>query len=116
MRFRACFDLFLFFNKKVVAFFSNLLYIIRQMINYSTLATGKRSKMRASLYTVLFIIALSFGVIAQQGAPAASAKSDSAAVITQYASNQQRQTLNKQNGVYRPVKNTNWSKIKALFE
>lgn len=65
---------------------------------------------------MMFIVALGLGVIAQQNAPAASAKPDSAAVVTQYASNQQKPALNKQNGVYRPVKNTNWSKIKALFE
>ena len=73
--------------------------------------------MRAGLYlyTILFIIALSLGIVAQQKAPAVSAKSDSAIVVAQY-SPQQKQSLNKQNGVYRPVKNTNWSKIKALFE
>jgi len=72
--------------------------------------------MRAGLYTILFIIALSLGIAAQQSAPAASAKSDTSTVVTQYASQQQRPALNKQNGIYRPVKNTNWSKIKALFE
>jgi hypothetical protein len=73
--------------------------------------------MRAGLYlyTILFIIALSLGVTAQQNASAVSAKSDSAIIAAQH-SPQQKQTLNKQNGVYRPVKNTNWSKIKALFE
>ncbi|MCL2689806.1 MAG: hypothetical protein FWE57_08180 [Chitinispirillia bacterium] len=71
--------------------------------------------MRAGLYTILFVIALSLGVIAQQNAPAVSAKSDSSKVVIQHSS-QQRPSLNKQNGVLRPVKNTNWSKIKALFE
>jgi len=64
----------------------------------------------------MFVVALCLGAIAQQNVPAVSAKSDSAAVIAQYASNQQKPALNKQNGIHRPVKNTNWSKIKALFE
>jgi len=71
--------------------------------------------MRSGLYTILFITALSLGVIAQQNAPAVSAKPDSTAVVIQ-SSSQQKPALNKQNGVFRPVKNTNWSKIKALFE
>jgi hypothetical protein len=70
---------------------------------------------------MITVAALSTGVFAQQGAgtapsAATSGIADTARTVQPRASQPQTQSQPAMNKIQRPTKQTNWSKIKTMFE
>ena len=85
---------------------------------WSTLKQAGAMKKR-NIFVIVAAVALFTGVFAQSGnvpVSTGSAADSAAAAPRQITPPPQQQSLNKQAGVQRPTKRTNWSKIKNLFE